>query len=52
VCGYDLHVGLCRHHHQLKQQLGWLLIQTHPGSFQWQTPTGRIYQCTPDIYAA
>jgi hypothetical protein len=52
VCGNDITLGLCRHHHQVKQHLGWLLIRTSPGAFQWKTPNGRIYPSTPDLYAA
>jgi hypothetical protein len=37
---------LCRRHHQLKQQQGWTLAQTHPGTFYWQTPAGRIHTTT------
>ncbi|RZS34242.1 uncharacterized protein DUF222 [Herbihabitans rhizosphaerae] len=39
---------LCRHHHRLKQQQGWTLLQPKPGVFVWQTPTGTTITIEPD----
>src|SRR5207302_986059 len=39
----------CRHHHRLKQQPGWKLLQPKPGVFIWKTPTGRMYPADPDV---
>lgn len=44
--------GLCRFHHQIKQLLGWQLIQPVPGTFAWVTPSGRTYYIEPDRHAA
>jgi hypothetical protein len=44
--------GLCRFHHQIKQLLGWQLIQPVPGTFAWVTPSGRTYYIEPDCHAA
>ena len=41
---------LCRHHHQLKQQPGWRLIQIWPGVLLWVTPTGHWYLSTSADY--
>jgi hypothetical protein len=35
---------LCRHHHRLKHEGGWVLAQPSPGTFEWQSPSGRIYR--------
>jgi hypothetical protein len=43
--------GLCRHHHRLKQHLGWQLSQIEPGIFRWTTSSGRSYLATPDSHA-
>jgi hypothetical protein len=43
---------LCRRHHQLKQQQGWTLVQTRPGTFHWHTPAGRIHITTAPRHAA
>jgi hypothetical protein len=45
-----LQVGLCRHHHILKQHPNWQLTQAQPGTFEWTTPTGRRYLTTPEIH--
>jgi hypothetical protein len=50
LCCYDLHGGLCRAHHILKQYLGWTLTQPRPGTFIWTTPAGRTYTATPDTH--
>jgi len=34
---------LCRHHHDVKQTIGWTLEQTSPGTLTWTTPAGRRY---------
>jgi hypothetical protein len=44
--------GLCRFHHQIKQLLGWELLQPTPGTFAWVTPSGRTYYIEPDCRAA
>jgi hypothetical protein len=44
--------GLCRHHHQLKQHLGWQLSQLEPGIFRWTTSSGRSYLVSPDRHVA
>ncbi len=44
--------GLCRFHHQIKQLLGWKLVQPVPGTFAWRTPAGRTYYIEPDSHAA
>jgi len=44
--------GLCRFHHQLKQNPSWQLTQPTPGTFAWTTPAGRTYYTEPDTHAA
>jgi hypothetical protein len=38
----------CAHHHAMKHEGGWRLIQTRPGHFIWISPTGRIYHVGPE----
>jgi hypothetical protein len=38
--------------HQVKQMLGWKVIQPRPGWHEWTTPTGRIYVQGPWRYTA
>jgi hypothetical protein len=45
---YDIHMGLCRHHHRCKQAEGWWLDQPEPGV--WRTPSGRTYTTTRAEY--
>jgi hypothetical protein len=44
--------GLCRTHHQVKQEPGWAVAQPRPGHFQITTPAGRAYDIDPDLYPA
>jgi hypothetical protein len=44
--------GLCRTHHQVKQEAGWDVAQPRPGRFQITTPAGRTYEVHPDPYPA
>jgi hypothetical protein len=39
---------LCRHHHKLKQDRKWLLLQPWPGVLVWLTPAGKWEVITPD----
>ena len=41
---------LCRHHHRVKQALGWWLEQIEPGVLVWRTPAGRTHTTTPTVY--
>jgi hypothetical protein len=41
---------LCRKHHQVKQEIGWHLVQTRPGTLIWTAPHGRSYIVRPDPY--
>ena len=41
---------LCRHHHRVKQALGWWLEQIAPGVLRWRTPAGRTHTTTPTVY--
>jgi hypothetical protein len=41
---------LCRHHHRVKQALGWWLEQSEPGVLRWRTPAGRTHTTTPTVY--
>jgi hypothetical protein len=41
---------LCRHHHRVKQALGWWLEQPEPGVLIWRTPAGRTHTTTPTEY--
>jgi hypothetical protein len=41
---------LCRHHHQVKQGLGWHLAQPEPGILVWTTPSGRSYTVGAEPY--
>jgi hypothetical protein len=50
LCGYHLHVGVCRREHQLKQHPRWKLEQTRPGWFRWTAPSGRVYDVGPQTY--
>jgi hypothetical protein len=43
---------LCRHHHRVKQALGWWLEQSEPGVLRWRTPAGRTHTTTPTVYPA
>jgi hypothetical protein len=52
VCGYNLHGGFFRTHHQVKQEPGWHVTQATPGHFQITTPAGRTYDIRPDTYPA
>jgi hypothetical protein len=49
TCECNLH-PLCRHHHQVKQALGWHLEQPEPGVLVWTTPSGRTYTTTAEPY--
>ncbi|GAA1622819.1 hypothetical protein GCM10009744_07670 [Kribbella alba] len=35
---------LCRHHHRLKHEGGWLLHPNRDGTYTWTSPTGRRYR--------
>ncbi|MGH8928383.1 MAG: HNH endonuclease [Acidimicrobiia bacterium] len=37
---------LCPRHHTAKDQGGWTLQQTRPGTYQWQSPLGHNYVVT------
>lgn len=50
VCGYNLHGGQCRTHHQIKQLPGWTLTEPQPGHFELTAPAGRTYETHPDTY--
>ncbi len=39
---------LCRHHHRLKHEGGWLVTQSRPGHLRWLSPTGHVYERGPD----
>jgi hypothetical protein len=39
---------LCRHHHRLKTHGRWKLKQLLDGTWEWTSPTGRIYYVHPD----
>lgn len=39
---------LCRHHHRLKQQPGWSVVQDERSVFTWTSPTGHTYITEPD----
>jgi len=41
---------LCRHHHRVKQALGWWLEQIEPGVLRWRTPAGRTHVTSPTVY--
>ncbi len=43
---------LCRNHHQVKQDPGWMVTQPEPGTLVWTTPHGRSYTVAPDPYPA
>jgi hypothetical protein len=43
---------LCRHHHQVKQTLGWALEQPEPGVLIWTTPAGLTRTIKPASYNA
>jgi hypothetical protein len=38
---------LCRRHHRLKTDGGFVLRQLRPGVFEWTTPTGHRYLVRP-----
>ena len=40
---------LCRRHHRLKTDGGFVLRQESPGVFEWLTPTGHRYRCVPGL---
>jgi hypothetical protein len=39
---------MCRHHHRLKHEGGFGLIQPTPGTFVWTSPGGKTYTADPD----
>ncbi|NUT22302.1 MAG: DUF222 domain-containing protein [Hamadaea sp.] len=39
---------LCRHHHRLKHEGGFQLVQPEPGRFHWTSPNGRTYEALPE----
>ena len=39
---------VCRHHHRLKHEGGWRVIQPEPGTLIWTSPRGRKYVRRPD----
>jgi hypothetical protein len=41
---------LCRHHHQVKQALGWRLEQPEPGVLVWTSPAGLTRTTGPSSY--
>ncbi len=41
---------LCRRDHRLKTDGGYHLTQPAPGVFDWTTPTGHTYRCTPGTH--
>jgi hypothetical protein len=40
---------LCRHHHRVKQEPGFRVVQREPGLFRWTFPTGHEYDVGPPI---
>src|SRR5439155_20217932 len=38
---------LCRRHHRMKHQGGWLLHHTASGILFWTSPLGKVYVTTP-----
>jgi len=43
---HNLHC-LCRHHHRLKHQGGWIITPNPDGTTTWKSPTGRCYRTPP-----
>jgi len=39
---------LCRHHHRLRHERGFIVHQIQPGVYLWEAPNGRLYMATPD----
>jgi hypothetical protein len=39
---------LCRHHHRLKHEGGYTLIQRDPGRFTWISPSLKVYDVEAD----
>jgi hypothetical protein len=35
---------LCRHHHRLKHEGGWVIQEHRDGTYTWISPTGRRYR--------
>lgn len=40
---------LCRHHHRLKSEAGFVLRHVRPGVFEWTDPTGHRYLVQPGV---
>jgi len=38
---------LCRHHHHVKQEIGFRVTQPEAGQFHWRLPTGHEYDVGP-----
>jgi len=43
--------SLCRHHHRLKHETRWTVVQRDRGEFCWTSPTGRRYLTAPEALA-
>lgn len=43
--------SLCRHHHRLKHETRWTVVQRDGGAFSWTSPTGRRYLTAPEALA-
>jgi hypothetical protein len=40
---------LCRHHHRLKTEAGFVLRHVRPGVFEWTAPSGHRYRVRPGV---
>jgi len=39
---------LCRHHHRLRHERGFVVHQISSGTYMWEAPNGRMYVVLPD----
>ncbi|MFP5290695.1 MAG: DUF222 domain-containing protein, partial [Actinomycetes bacterium] len=46
---HDNLAHLCRHHHRLKHQTGWTVVQEAGGVLRWRAPSGRTYSSEPAL---
>ncbi len=46
---HDNLAHMCRHHHRLKHQTGWTVVQEAGGVLRWRAPSGRTYSSEPAL---
>ncbi|WP_173923071.1 HNH endonuclease signature motif containing protein [Agromyces sp. Marseille-P2726] len=47
TCDMNL-AALCRHHHRLKHESGWRMVQEPGGVMQWTSPVGHVLRTLPE----